>query len=1236
MRVCGFRALVIVMLTIAFSPNPAWSAAGSAAVYEEDDPVVSFELNQKNRRLIQETLDQRGYDAGRPDGKFGRRTRAAISEYQADRGEPATGELTEEQIRDLLSAYGPTGVDLSNDRPKGRAARASARGSGRKCGLESTLAKQAHADLSITLIQNEVQVGAGFTIEWNRPELAQRMPFYIMISFNAPVRFEGNAFTALTPDAEAPFGIRWNQSHIRVLIPYSDPVKGHGTGKLHVKPLEAGTLRVEAASVLYVRRCEEEQVLPQETFDIDVFASPSVELVAEDSASLDLPEFRLASSTGKHFIDVFEKHFEVIEKTSGRRIARLNGRYPGFSPAGHFFFMKRGPALFIGDVRTGQIIYSGQKTRFHAWTLNDSFAALGNNDNRELTVVPMLVDRAEYRPKRRYGLSVTGFEFNRKESNYTERNEFDFRELFEISVDNNFMLFSSQEGLFLYTLTGALVKHFPGLGRPNPQREIERQRIANVKGAKQLLNDKFLLSPFDFRVRYTYQHVYNFNNRLVATGNATQATKKAMLSVQKNQRAEWREGTYYQQKFAEIDRKLSANTNRSSGTVTRGDWRGLTRVVREPRSTNQVFRRLQEFGLSLAQENAGEESAIRGTKDTRKELSKPTRNGNAVLLITDPGILEQTVRLPSANRVRKRINTLFPATSGQIDVALNQGYALLDKTVCKAPNHKVVIGTFVSSYRRWEHADGETWILQASPCRDKYLKDNNAYFVLDSRFKDQGLQSISSLTKNRVSISNLKSPKFRLYEGRYLLIWGADSGLFVVDLADPKRSFGKRGRRIVEKHHDLRLSQDLKHAVNVKPDGSFNVRDVDSGETKLTGRHVDDEIALWTKAGYFDATPEGAHLVRIRFQGAANTYSFQQYETLLKKPGLAARVMSGAKLQAPNIGIPPSIEASLRHRGDMIEGTVAFQTRSPAKELLVFQDGLLTETLIPGSNPRLDFSINRAPGARWVTVLALGENGLASLPVGKDLGPAASEAKLHTLAIGVNNYEDPKLTNLRYAVADAKLLSKDLSGLGEHGLQPGQTQMLLDEKATRAAILRAAEETIQSAGPNDTIVFTFAGHGVKDQQGKFYLAPTETAISDLNGSALAWDELAAVFAKSRARVIVLLDACHAGLAGSSFQATNDEAATSLLSNVHSGLLVFAASKGREFAEENAELKNGLFSLAVSDVISTNRAKHDLNGNGAIEVSELYYGVKKQVVERAKQAQTPWLARNQMVGDFRAF
>jgi hypothetical protein len=97
--------------------------------------------------------------------------------------------------------------------------------------------------------------------------------------------------------------------------------------------------------------------------------------------------------------------------------------------------------------------------------------------------------------------------------------------------------------------------------------------------------------------------------------------------------------------------------------------------------------------------------------------------------------------------------------------------------------------------------------------------------------------------------------------------------------------------------------------------------------------------------------------------------------------------------------------------------------------------------------------------------------------------------------------------------------------------------------------------------------------------------------------------------------------------------------------------VFSASKGREFSYENAELGGGIFSLAFADVVANQRGAHDLNNNGVIEISELFLGIKRKVVvdgyptraavaksegDESVPSQTPWIARNKMVGDFALF
>lgn len=134
-------------------------------------------------------------------------------------------------------------------------------------------------------------------------------------------------------------------------------------------------------------------------------------------------------------------------------------------------------------------------------------------------------------------------------------------------------------------------------------------------------------------------------------------------------------------------------------------------------------------------------------------------------------------------------------------------------------------------------------------------------------------------------------------------------------------------------------------------------------------------------------------------------------------------------------------------------------------------------------------------------------------------------------------------------------------------------------------------------------------------------------------TALAWDDLVAVLKNARARVVVFLDACHSGAAGTGRFATNDTAVQGLLDQIPSGLLVFSASKGRQFSEEMAQLGGGVFSNAVADVIARKRGSYDLDDNGAIEASELYAGVKRRVSELTDGRQVPWLARNKLIGDF---
>lgn len=67
-------------------------------------PSMSAEQREANKE-VQTSLNYFGYAVGTADGALGRKSRAAISEYQAFLGYPATGELSEHERTILVTSY---------------------------------------------------------------------------------------------------------------------------------------------------------------------------------------------------------------------------------------------------------------------------------------------------------------------------------------------------------------------------------------------------------------------------------------------------------------------------------------------------------------------------------------------------------------------------------------------------------------------------------------------------------------------------------------------------------------------------------------------------------------------------------------------------------------------------------------------------------------------------------------------------------------------------------------------------------------------------------------------------------------------------------------------------------------------------------------------------------------------------------------------------------------------------
>lgn len=123
--------------------------------------------------------------------------------------------------------------------------------------------------------------------------------------------------------------------------------------------------------------------------------------------------------------------------------------------------------------------------------------------------------------------------------------------------------------------------------------------------------------------------------------------------------------------------------------------------------------------------------------------------------------------------------------------------------------------------------------------------------------------------------------------------------------------------------------------------------------------------------------------------------------------------------------------------------------------------------------------------------------------------------------VGVNKYADPHISDLTGAARDAKALW----ALFTDSIPDLSANLLLDENATQESIREALDLNLGEATPEDTVIFSFAGHGTPAHQ----LVTYDTRCEALSDSTILMDELAARLTSSMARAIVLiLDCCFSG------------------------------------------------------------------------------------------------------------
>jgi hypothetical protein len=482
---------------------------------------------------------------------------------------------------------------------------------------------------------------------------------------------------------------------------------------------------------------------------------------------------------------------------------------------------------------------------------------------------------------------------------------------------------------------------------------------------------------------------------------------------------------------------------------------------------------------------------------------------------------------------------------------------------------------------------------------------------------------------------------FRVDEERFALVAPTDHVIALIgdDQLETIATF--KDVQGSESVRSLRLSTDGRLLLQLNSSGRFYLYSVAEQKRVLSGISIDGEIVLYTDDGFYDGSPEGGRYVYRYFAGLGEHHAFSQFASRFHRPQLIHAILRCENPPRPSAEIvaPPTLEFDLVPAQQPGTFSTHFRVRSDAelKTLRLFVDGAPVEEIaLSGKSAELDRRVKISEGVHWMTAVAYNTLGFASIPksaMATGAAVARPKGKLFYVGFGVDRYPNYPERNLKYAKRDVQLIADTIAA--QSALQYGavDARRLFDEQASGVAILSALDNAVGRATADDTLIVSFAGHGNRAGD-HFYFLTSETSREDIAGTALLWDKVAEVLSRSKARVIVLLDACHSGVASQEAIVPNDDYATALMRSGKAGMVVLAASKGREFSQEWDELMggHGLFSYAVAQALGANRQIADGNRNGVVELSELYRYVKRTVTQMSDGAQTPWLSRDEIIGE----
>lgn len=461
----------------------------------------------------------------------------------------------------------------------------------------------------------------------------------------------------------------------------------------------------------------------------------------------------------------------------------------------------------------------------------------------------------------------------------------------------------------------------------------------------------------------------------------------------------------------------------------------------------------------------------------------------------------------------------------------------------------------------------------------------------------------------------------------------------------------------------LAVSPDGRRIVALGNDGGLRVLDARGQLAATLVEFADEEPIAFTPGGAYAGSAEAAERVAWRFDAPVEVFRFEQFAHAFHAPDVVrARLAGGRADIAAGLERPPTI-ALTAAPANATAATARLELRVGSSRRVdvvrAYREGrevAAAPVCKPTGTVALDVPL--LAGTNTIAVQAFDDGGYASNPAIAHVARAGgAHPELYVVAVGIGRYPalGPEL-QLPVATADATGLAaafRRYAGPGKR-FAALHDRVLLDDAATVPAIL-AALDGLAAMKPDDLAIVSFAGHGVKPTEADDMVLATgavrDLAPAALRAASVGWPAIAERLARAKGRVIVLLDACHSGHVSQNLVVPNDRLAALLARERRAGVIVFAASKGRQSSYEPTGTRalvrtgggarvepakevgtgHGFFTGALLAALGDPRSDRD--GDGVLQMSEWIAATRARVHRATEGKQTPWVARQEMFGDF---